>query len=360
MYGDVGELELLSKLGCSRPDLHEAVIDTPADVVQPNFLPGYRRNPSLGRLDCLPPLVLEEVFLDIDLNTLVSCRKLNSRVEAFIDGIIPFRRLQECAGSAVAALVRTGGGAYYSIRYLYTLMVNTPACSTCGNFGGFFFIPQGVRCCMYCLLTLPEFQPVAKSTAMRTYWLPLVVFKKGIIPVMKTLGGTYGVHGRHTIQKATSSKTQRSLVSPVVVREAAADFLKPSLLEHLEAKATASARTTIPVERADPRWCKTANHLYRLQSAVSFPYIDMLSPAPVIERGLSCRACVNIARQLQYGTLPGDRERAIKMDLAMYSEEEFLEHVQGCYAAQRAWESIERPVGRSWGQYCCMPSANAY
>ncbi|KIJ33052.1 hypothetical protein M422DRAFT_70481 [Sphaerobolus stellatus SS14] len=334
-FGDASDLDLLSSLAYRRSDLDDGVIN--AILYFPSHYPVHYY-PSMGLFDWLPRFILEDILLDVDLLTLVRCRELNSRAEALIDDITTYRRLRQSAGNAVAALLCSGAASFFSTRYVYSLMVLTSTCNTCGQFGGFLFIPQGVRCCMYCLLTRPEFLPMSKHTAKRVFWLSEAAFRDGSIPVMEGLSGLYGLHERRAVSR------KRLFVSVVLVKEKAAKNLTPRMVQQMEnvegIDDEHTANAGMAYEFEDPRSVVHATHLTRLQCAVPFPFVDIFAAGPIIQTGISCRGCKQVATWVPYMFSAEKKRRAIEMELRMYTEDDFLEHIKGCEAAQQLWKKV--------------------
>lgn len=153
------------------PPRMRAMINT-ADFEDSWHVPKYRmtrlrrqiHQPSFGNLAKLPNELLCMVFRHLtcgDLEALHSC-STGGRITVL--AFPPYHTLLTHAPTILAILKETRLARSFTITQIYETFTST-LCTTCGQFGGYVFLPSFTRCCVPCAETELKFLPISRDGA---------------------------------------------------------------------------------------------------------------------------------------------------------------------------------------------------
>ncbi|KAH8733112.1 hypothetical protein GQ44DRAFT_781942 [Phaeosphaeriaceae sp. PMI808] len=105
---------------------------------------------GIGVLDTLPTELLDEVLLELDLDTLFTFRRVNRRAKEVVDCLPQYEAIVTYAPNTLMGIQNIKTGSWITCRRLYEKLC-TPECSDCGNFGGYLHLIACNRLCSPCL-----------------------------------------------------------------------------------------------------------------------------------------------------------------------------------------------------------------
>ena len=332
--------DLLRTLGYRHFEFANVVIN--CDPIVTSHFEHTSKN-STGLLFLLPNEILQEIFLDMDLHSLLMCRSLCQHARSLISGVHQFRRFLKTSPSEITALLRTGTARYFSLRHLYGELC-TSRCHACGNFGGFLFLPRGLRCCMLCIRTNIDLMPLTKSEAKRAFGLTEKALLRANTPILHTLIGEYGINGYGGIRRGFENSL--FLVSRISVKE----FMQRELNATQQKKQDRyKFKTNRRLEKLSglPTWpdcgsdSLTVDHSFRFQCVTQFPYFKPTIPQSGKDGGLCCLPCkvhfnTNSTTILTFSAY----KKWMGLYVIAYSEEDLVEHVKQCPASKEYVQDI--------------------
>lgn len=302
---------------------------------------------SFGTLDVLPLELLHWIVSMLDLQTLSRLTRTCSRGVAVVASLPEYRDLLRHAPLALAALGSTKLLCDFAAHTIHTTL-RSVACSSCGDFGPFLFLPTCQRCCYECLPRNQSLWVVSRSEAQKAFGLPAADIKR--LPTLHSVPGKYYV--KYTI----SSKRRHRLVSVRAAKELAIAHGKSA--EHL-ARALQDQRAAglSPKKYRTLRWISTAalqapgEEILSRPSEANVPNDRFCGMASVpflalptnggVERGLWCLGCEEVSRDFQpnrpnealsHLVAPGIDVTAklFTMQHVARSEHDFLKHSADC------------------------------
>ncbi|PHH75960.1 hypothetical protein CDD80_1922 [Ophiocordyceps camponoti-rufipedis] len=274
------------------PSVHEKIRDS---IKEP-----FDRapNPGLSPLDRLPPELLHNVLLRLDMLSLFNLRQTSIRLRQMVHSLKQYKLIVHHGLNFFCALLRTQHAIHVSLLDVYTAL-RTRDCELCGDFAGFVFLPTWIRCCFLCL------QSDARTEMHRTYSarkrLKLTQSDMKQLTPFRTLPGLYG----GTIAVDTFERRyHQALVSSHQIQEI-----------------TGKQDWSMSDER----------RLLTLMASCALPYYHENTGR--IERGMSCYGC---DLGTIYFTMNGLTQTIYE---TRYTRETFLKHFAICKLAQRKWTS---------------------
>lgn len=172
---EISEEQKLNWLTTTTTPRKRAMINT-AGPEDSWHVPKYRvtplrrqiHRPSFGYLGTLPPELLWMVFRHLtcdDLETLHSC-STGGRMAVL--AFPQYHNLLQHAPSILAILKETRLARSFTITKIYETFVSA-LCTTCGQFGGYVFLPSFARCCLQCAETDLKFLPISRDGAKKEF-----------------------------------------------------------------------------------------------------------------------------------------------------------------------------------------------
>lgn len=270
---------------------------------------------GLGRLQVLPTELLLKIFLDLDIESLFKLLHVNGRSREVVTGIFEWRAISKHALDALLALFRTGMAKYTTLPQLYRPLTEK-WCVTCGEYGGFLFIPTMMRCCLKCIYDDVQFPVMTLNSVAKRNKISLKALRRAC-PLLKTIPGWYGRYELGFMQRLTYVSFQHAL-------EALETFKGPDAPE--VEKFIAYGISNVEQQPYDK--CKASTIIPTFDPTTETAYW-----------GLSCKACCaeglgKLGRVRHTDELPAALEK-------IYSREEFLEHFKSCEKAKDMWKASE-------------------
>ncbi|KAI0546099.1 hypothetical protein F4679DRAFT_438500 [Xylaria curta] len=248
---------------------------------------------GLGSLDILPLELLHDVFLRLDMRSLLKVRQTNLRSRETVDTLWHFRMVISHGRDALSALVRTRLAHTVSLFDFYSALC-TKACSFCGGFSGLISLLTWSRCCFDCIGNAPETQ--LRPLASVREQLHLTEAESDQLKSFKTLPGLYYIG---------ESGYQSRPTEVVSIHQA---MLITRRQPHMQTQ-------TLPANSKDKK--------YNYMGSCILPYYDRQTGK--VEHGVHCSQCYNKSPP------GGDATR-------VYTQDDFLEHFRWCARAQNEWE----------------------
>ncbi|KAK8113444.1 F-box domain-containing protein [Apiospora sp. TS-2023a] len=302
------------------------------------------RDSSLGRLDKFPPEVMLMIIKQLDLRSITNIQSVSFQGDAYVRSCTEYRDLLTHVPRALEALGSLGLNRSHRVVDIHHVL-QTEACTTCGDRGPFLFLPTCERCCKACLEYYPSFRLIKPSQAMRYFGLSKEHCRHLLaIHLPDRLGSRCCLS--HLGPKAVSAKAARDFALAVYGSEKAlAQAVKRKNIYFPGWKYWHEAH------REPPRRYGLAK-----MPAMPFPTLPKL-PSAKLEMGLWCRGCdfakdmvprytvwnvtdEEIEAMLPLELLTGEYRYSatrVLMDFAdrAWSRDTFLEHVRHCPGAQR-------------------------
>lgn len=161
----------LKWLTTTTPTRRRAVINTgyPEDSWQvPKYtITPLRRQihqPSFGNLGKLPPELLCMVFQHLTCDDLETLHRSSTGGRIAVLAFPQYHTLLTQVPTILAILKETRLARSFTIIQIYETFTS-PLCTTCGQFGGYVFLPSFTRCCMSCAETELKFLPISRDGA---------------------------------------------------------------------------------------------------------------------------------------------------------------------------------------------------
>ncbi|KAF8908141.1 hypothetical protein CPB84DRAFT_1843605 [Gymnopilus junonius] len=337
--GDSNKKEVLNVVAHETPDLYKVGIS----LTEPTFNIEFQvPTSSLGTLDVLPLELFDLVLRCSDMRTLSTLRYINRRTRLVVDASLPYKHIISSAPHIRATFERTGVASHFSVQQVFSVLTR-PACSICGKFGMYLWIPECIRCCFTCLREAQETMPMTERDAQVAFGLHKN--QKSKIPVMVTLPGSYTLFQklRRRQVRLVSRKLAKQL--GVVVHggeDGLATYLSSSNSKAKAAYDQRCAADNRPIAYDSfGRINNTVDNMHRYISAVHFPYFDRASHTTHL--GLACHGCqVALERGLEDDLPSLDDDALIRLRDQTYTEQGILDHLDECEDAQGLWLAFNK------------------
>lgn len=131
----------------TKPKLYEA---PPSSQLTRNNSP-----PSTPLLGDLPPELMRQVLLSLDLTSLGMLRRVNTAARRLIESLPEYSLLRKHASYTLRVMDATKCTSYFQIRWLFRELCH-PRCRTCSDFGPFLYLPTITRSCLKCSIKLHQ------------------------------------------------------------------------------------------------------------------------------------------------------------------------------------------------------------
>ena len=306
--------------GYRRQDLDRAVININPkehDAIQDSLAKPFNRAPlaTLGCLDSFPVEILRIICSYLDIESLLNFRKINQVARQVVSNVPGYQVVTTHALTPLCALLRTEIASHFTLGNLFDVLC-TQDCRSCGDFGGFVFLPSLTRICFPCLY-MSDFRSNLMSdfncdmmhlaTASRLYGLPSALLRTSV-PVLRTIPGRYS-------KKETLCRRR----SRILTKEAA--------VEAFRCVNAPGRKESDPLRGIKFTLCYMAS--------TTLPHYDRSNGS--IHHGIYCFGChITFAKKRGIGLnsfeVIEERDRA-------YSDATFIEHFNSCVQSQELWNS---------------------
>lgn len=337
------------------------------------------RNPtvplhSLGDMDMLPLEIINMILGDLDIEILMRVIAVNKRGRQLVETLPPFKTVQIKAPTAIRAMLTTNIARYFTIGHLFDAL-QSQACSGCGKFGGFLYLPTCSRCCFRCLSRSSKFSmlPISMATEKSNLQCPEI---PASLPVLSTVPKSrfFGQNVTFDRVKLIDTTSLRNLK----VDSTSCTTSKPeeegkvgqgngnegklrqgdegegSVGPGDEEEGRVGSRIAEESEEAkgEEDEFKSVSAL-RFMAAIRFPSFNVKSG--IFEKGVSCGACYaywDMAdlydyNKTQHLDLPMFERLEFPMfhhvELPMFTKEELAAHLGKCDLARFAWVHRIKP-----------------
>lgn len=110
---------------------------------------------NLGVLDALPEELLGDIFVQLDLQSLVDFRRVNQRAMQVVNSIPQFRTIVKHSLSPLRSMINTGAASRVTCQDLFEAMSRWK-CRLCDDFAGFIYLFDCSRLCSLCFSRIDE------------------------------------------------------------------------------------------------------------------------------------------------------------------------------------------------------------
>lgn len=275
------------------PDLRPRKAEVKLYKASPSRRASNNKPPSTFRLGELPPELLCQVLLSLDLNSLGMLRRVNTTTRSLVESLPEYFLLRKHASYTLRIMDATRCTSYFPIRWIYQELCH-PRCRTCSDFGPFLYLPTITRSCFKCSISRPEYQVAPTSDVMFHFGISRKDLKS--IPIIYPLPGDWNKQRRVDVAQARALGL-RLHGSLKKMNEGFRTRLKKRREKEDLARSKWREDVWRGSERREPRYryipmnlvdCFQAS-VWRLMGTTSFPYWDRQKRA--LEPGIYCRAC---------------------------------------------------------------------
>jgi hypothetical protein len=134
-------------------------------------IPSRQHSPTSSHLLTLPFELLTTILLPLDFDTLGCLRLTCLTLNLAISNLKEFRLITRHAFAVLRTLKITHFLSYHSIAKIYIVLI-TPKCFLCGDFGPYFSIFRGERVCYPCVFAHSSLRLLFRSVAERYLGIP--------------------------------------------------------------------------------------------------------------------------------------------------------------------------------------------
>lgn len=258
---------------------------------RPHILPAT----GIGSLDALPAELLNMILTEIDLQTLVSFRRVNRRAAELVDQVPSYKAVMTNAPHTLRGILSIETGRWITCRTLYEKLC-LAGCETCSDFGGYLYL---ITCKRVCFLCLPEnrlYLPVTSRKACREFGLSSDMVKT--LPWMRAVPGIYSPSEKRAFEcilvdyKSCLDTAVALHGSLTAMRKYVSDTEARKLQEHRGAGQQAGSDRVRPLQ-AVPIDRRSGNPL-RFVAIVHMPWLNKGSRQ--LEWGFHCVGCEKSSR----------------------------------------------------------------
>lgn len=286
-----------------------------------------------------------------DLKAL-SCCSIGSRIA--ILAFNPYRRLLEHVPAILSILKETGLARSFTITKIYKTFAST-LCTTCGQFGGYVFLPSFTRCCRHCAETEPKFLPISREGAKKEYG----VKGKRILdrlPQLSTIQGFYSsFHGEikyHTKKLILLSREliekRRDTDHPVPFARQSRRLIGDDKVQaHQRYMALAPLPCYIPQSDSMEKGVYCAGCALRAKEHLPCLGSGIIYSSETIEKTLEGP----ITEGPNFCCFPGEYRKPCLLRTArdtLHDSRQIIRHLEGCVAAQALlrskWARVQRNI----------------
>ncbi|KAG5928742.1 hypothetical protein E4U42_000055 [Claviceps africana] len=218
---------------------------------------------SAGSFDLLPPELMTEVLLALDLPSLAAFRQANSRAMGLVDSLHQYATVRRHCPNVLRAILSIRADSY-DCKTLHSTL-RTSQCASCERTAPYLYLISCKRVCYFCFTSDPAYLPATAAEATR-----LRKIKKGrllLLPSVLSLPGRYTGFPRPSRRRLRLFDRVAMLK---VVRESsgmAVEDMKPPCVD------------------------RTTRELRRYMAIVAAPYLDGLGRSA--DWGFYCMGCAD-------------------------------------------------------------------
>jgi hypothetical protein len=249
---------------------------------------------SLGELDRLPLELINEICLQLDIESIFYFRQTNARARQVINTLREYQIVSTHALNAFCALLQTRSASRVTLLDFYRLLCTQ---------NDLVYLPTWTRCCSQCIRNGGH--SVSLASVKRVLHLSRKSLAK--LPTFTTLPGIYTMD-----ERARSTR-----ITVVPTRSALSAFSE-------ENYPTTSTKDLVLKLYSTP--------IHDFMACCALPNYTLQTNQA--ENGISCAGC---QLALQDGISTGTGERACDVRDMVYSRSGFLEHFVWCEQAQALW-----------------------
>lgn len=311
-------------LAYHRTDIHQWVISFDPDFhndVQHCLATGFSSTPAsdLGDLQQLPVELIQMICNLLDVKSCFRFRQVNRLSREVVSSIPQYRRIAKVGMTCLAASLRSGMAQRLTFPDLDRVLL-LRRCEVCEKrFGGFIYLPTGKRVCLFCLNSDSDMYGCRRQTRPQLESSSLASFAdaagystrrlRQLVPVMKSLPGTYLGLGCHAI-------TRRKRVDMVNHEQAVAAVEKDK------------------GQSIGPLIGLCTSYVSARMASAPLPFFSRVSNAAYW--GFSCKGCaLGMERPFpSFHTYSANRAR-------IFSLQHMERHVETCDGAKRLWAASD-------------------
>lgn len=250
---------------------------------------------GIGVLDTLPAELLNMILTEIDLQTLVSFRRVNRRAAEVVDHVSSYKAIATNAPHALRGILSIQTGRWITCRTLYEKLC-LARCETCADFGGYLYLITCKRVCFLCLSENRVYLPVTPRKACREFGLSNDMVKT--LPWMRVVPGIYSPNEKKAA-KSTLVDYESCLDTAIALHGSLTAMRK--YVSDMEARKLPGLWTgglearsdTVRPLRAAPIDGRSGNPL-RFVAIVRMPWLNKESRQ--LEWGFHCVGCEKLSR----------------------------------------------------------------
>lgn len=185
---------IFEKIAYHQTFFDKVVAHQPLSITTPPLLCHPVKQPScgIGRLTRLPPELISNVCLMLDLLSIFRLGQVNRCARSVIGTIPQVRRLADHAPNCLWVLLNSGLAKHLTAVSLYAALT-TKTCTFCEDFGGFVILPTAQRCCFLCMKNRADLQPVYLKTLCEISGLSAKCIRAALTPIMSCVPGKYSL-----------------------------------------------------------------------------------------------------------------------------------------------------------------------
>lgn len=324
-YSEEDSEAIIKTVSYHRKDFDQVVIWFPPRThvnVASSLAADYRKpTASFGDLEKLPPELITNICLQLDIASLFQLRQVNARGQQFINALHEYRVAITHGLNALLALLRTKTMPGVTLEQFYALLC-TQNCSLCGEYGNLVYLLTWTRCCSSCLETNSiAIRTTNRSRVERTLKLSKTWLES--LPRLSSLPGAYTLHEIDFTARSACVSVQGFIEA---YRKDRGE--EPSLVM-IEFLSQASLR----------RISFNQNDTVPAMSYLACSALPSYDPhTNQVENGLSCAGCQLFVQEIVSRL---HQRWARKVRDAVYTREGFLEHFAWCEQAQFLWKESE-------------------
>ena len=280
----------------------------------------------LGALDRLPPELIEQILLHLDIRSLVNFQYTNRRSAESVNRFPLYKAVATHARNILRGILSIQNGKWITCVTLFEELC-TSECKACGDFGGYLFLLTCRRVCFLCFTKDKTYLPLGLNHACRQFGLDRAVV--GNLPCMRAIPGVYSLSEEGIPE--TTLVDYKSAFDAAIARHGSMEDMHQFVLDqeaeefgdHEKKKVQAlrpDGSRHMPKPRiADPldRW---SGHPFRFVAIVRAPWLSKSSPTTA-EWGFHCWAC---ARSGAISSRSPFYKRQI------FTAASFQEHIEWC------------------------------
>ncbi|CZR48372.1 uncharacterized protein FPRO_12982 [Fusarium proliferatum ET1] len=255
---------------------------------------------SLSALDCLPPELLEQILLYLDIRALINFQYVNRRSADLVNHLPTYKVIVTHARNALRGILCIQTGKWITCSLLLEKL-HTSSCEKCGDFGGYLYLLTCKRVCFLCLSQEKEYLPLGLSHACRKFGLERAEVQK--LPCLRVIPGTYSPNEKKANE--TFLVDYEAALNWAVAHHGSLDAMHTYVTNQnakrqedyerrlMQAQQGEGPRHIRKPPTGDPYDGRSGNP-FRFVAIVSAPWLDRSSDT--IEWGFHCLGCARSSR----------------------------------------------------------------